>query len=190
MAKLGLSSPWVTFYHEVSAFFEKDSDITVVYNEDENVLNLYVDNAAKAAALTELLPVEKTFGAVTMRINVIPANRVAKTKLASFKATDEPVGMLYETALDGNEHLADIVHINGIFNNPMTYVIFRKEVIQYYNDSLGDFNGVCSTLMQNIAEEIFENRTGVYFCTDVQDSYRPTIPATIAPNLTAYTTTR
>lgn len=190
MAKLGLSSPWVTFYHEVSAFFEKDSDIKIVYNEDENVLNLYVDNAAKAAALTELLPVEKTFGAVTMRINVIPANRVAKTKLTSFKATDEPVGMLYETALDGNEHLADVVHITGIFNNPMTYVIFRKEVVQYYNDSLGDFNGVCSTLMQNIAEEIFENRTGVYFCTDVNDSYRPTITATIAPNLTAYTTTR
>lgn len=190
MAKLGLSSPWVTFYHEVSAFFEKDSDITIVYNEDENILNLYVDNATKAAALTELLPVEKTFGAVTMRINVIPANRVAKTKLASFKATDEPVGMLYETALDGNEHLADIVHINGIFNNPMTYVIFKKEVVQYYNDSLGDFNGVCSTLMQNIAEEIFENRTGVYFCTDVNDSYRPTIPATITPNLTAYSTAR
>lgn len=185
MARLSLSSPWVSFYHEVSTFFEKDPDVRVVYDEDENILNLYVDNASKAAALTELLPVEKAFGGVTMRINVIPANRVNAAKVASFKANNEPLGLVYEAALDGNEHLADIVHITGIFNNPMTYVIFKKEVVQYFNDSLGDFNGVCSTLMQNIANEIFEKREGIYFCTDIKD-VKPTLTISSTPNLSAF----
>lgn len=169
MAKLGLTSPWVTFYHEVNAFFEKDNDIKVIYNEDENVIDLYVDNGAKAAALTELLPTEKNFGAVTMSINVIPANRLNATKINKFLSNDVDKGNLIATALDGNDRLADVVRIVGIFNNPMTYIVFRKEVVQYFNDSLGDIHGVCSTLMQDIAKDIFEDTEGVYFCTDIEN---------------------
>ena len=169
MARLNLSSPWVSFYHEVSTFFEKDPDVRVVYDEDENVLSLYVDNAAKAAALTELLPVEKTFGAVTMRVNVIPANSIEETALKlKARAGNVPIAELYSNALAGNPHVKEIITINGIFNNPMTYVVFKKEVIQYFNDSLGDINGVCSTLCQDIANDIFAEKTGVYFCTDVE----------------------
>ena len=171
MAKLGLTSPWVTFYHEVNAFFEKDSDIRVIYDEEENVISLYVDNEAKAAALTELLPMEKIFGAVTLYIKVIPANRLNVNKINKLMITgNKDKGDLMATALEGNEHLARVVHITGIFNNPMTYIVFRKEVIQYFNDSLGDINGICSTLMQDIARDIFvENIEGVYFCTDTEN---------------------
>lgn len=167
MARIGLTSPWVTFYHEVSAFFEKDSDVKVIYDEEENILTLYVENSTKAAALTELLPVEKDFGTITMQIRVVPANQNNMKKLMNLRITDEPTGKLFEAALDGNKRLSQVVHIAGIFNNPMTYVVFKKEVVQYFNDSLGDINGVCSTLMQNIANDIFENKEGVYFCTDV-----------------------
>ena len=38
MARLSLSSPWVTFYHELCAFFDKDNDVRVVYDEDENIM--------------------------------------------------------------------------------------------------------------------------------------------------------
>ena len=51
----------------------------------------------------------------------------------------------------------------------MTYVVFKKEVVQYFNDSLGDIHGVCSTLMQDIAKDIFEDTEGVYFCTDTEN---------------------
>lgn len=171
MAKLGLTSPWVTFYHEIEVFFKKDPEVKVVYDEDENVINLYVDNAEKAAALTELLPVEKTFGAVTLKVNVIPANRINVFTLTEYKANivNQPLNQLYYAALNGNESLKEIIPVIGVFNNPITYVLFKKEVIQYFNDSLGDFNGVCSTLMQNIAKDIFENTEGIYFCTDIKD---------------------
>ena len=168
MARLGLLSPWATFYNELKAFFEKDDEVTVVYNEDENIVNLYVDNSEKAVALTELLPIEKKFGSITLQIKVIPANTNTK-KFAVIGAS--PVGDalemidLYGMALRGNRNFDGITTIHGIFNNPITYVIFTKRVIQYYNDSLGDVNGVCSTLMQNIANDIFEKKDGVYFCT-------------------------
>lgn len=169
MAKLSLLSPWAIYYNELKTFFEKDSEVTVVYDEENNVVNLYVNNPAKAAALTELLPVEKDFGAVTLKINVIPANDGNKIKFAAITASlaDEttPPAELYWTALADNGHFDQITTIRGIFNNPITYVVFKKHVVQYYNDSLGDINGVCSTLMQNIAENIFEKRNGVYFCT-------------------------
>ena len=171
MAKLGLTSPWVTFYHEVNAFFEKDSDIRVIYDEEENVISLYVDNEAKAAALTELLPTEKVFGAVTVYIKVIPANRLNVNRINKLMAGNENKGDLVATALEGNGRLSDVVRIVGIFNNPMTYIVFRKEVVQYFNDSLGDINGVCSTLMQDIAKDIFEDMEGVYFCTDIKDPF-------------------
>lgn len=173
MAKLGLLSPWAIYYNELKTFFEKDSEVTVVYDEENNVVNLYVDDYKKAAALTELLPVEKDFGAVTLKINVIPANDGNAVKFAGIVASladkATPPSELYWTALARNEHLDQITTLRGIFNNPITYVVFKKHVVQYYNDSLGDINGVCSTLMQNIAENIFEKREGVYFCTSTSE---------------------
>ena len=172
MAKLGLTSPWVTFYHEIEAFFKKDPEVKVVYDEENNVINLYVDNAEKAAALTELQTTKKTFGAITIKVNVIPANRINVFTLTEFKANmvNQPLNELYLAALNGNERFKDIIPVIGVFNNPITYILFKKEVVQYFNDSLGDFNGVCSTLMQNIANDIFEVKDGIYFCTDTEDS--------------------
>jgi hypothetical protein len=50
--------------------------------------------------------------------------------------------------------------------NPITYVIFKKEVVQYYDDNLGDAHGNRTTLYEQIANQIFEDREGIYFCTD------------------------
>ena len=52
----------------------------------------------------------------------------------------------------------------------MTYVVFVKEVVQYFNDDLGDANGVCSTLYQDIAKRLFTSTEGVFFCTNTNGS--------------------
>lgn len=116
MAKVGLSSPWVKFYHEVDAFFKSDPEVAVVYDEDKNILNLYVDNATKAEALAELLPVEKKFGSVILYITVIPSNKAiipSNTKLASKE------GQIVE-ALKGNNSVAYMYKNNMIFGNSIT----------------------------------------------------------------------
>ena len=158
MSKLGLSSPWVNFYRELEALFAKDPEVKVVYDEEKNDVKLYVDNLAKADALAQLLPVERTFGNITITVTVIPANKEGASKI-----------QLFRTAFEGNGAFNYTASAEGIFTNPIHYVVFANEVVQYFNDDLSDAHGVRSTLYQDIAEDIFENHESVYFCTNVPE---------------------
>lgn len=162
MAKIGLSSPWVLFYHEVEAFFKSDPEVNVVYNEEENILKLFVDNQTKADALMNLMPPQKDFGSVTLVIMIIPSN-TKKTTFKTFAKTD--TAGLIAAALEGNYRLSSIQQTK-LFTNPITYVVFKPQIVQYFTDSLGDINGLCSTLAQEIAKDIFTEIDGVYYCTD------------------------
>lgn len=162
MAVLKLASPWVTYYREVDALFREDPGVQVIYDAENVELKLYVSDAGKAAALTELLPTERAFGSVTMRITVIPGN--------DMELTGTDVG-LWEAAFVGNTAVAYVKNLE-IMGLQRTFVVFRNAVVQYFNDALNDIHGVCSTLYQYIADDVFdeEKRCGVFFCTDV-DQY-------------------
>ena len=151
--KTGLSSPWITFQHEVEALFKKDSEVKVVVNDAENKIDLFVENSAKADALTQLLPIEKDFGGRSIKINVIPANNFKENKAA-----------LFEQAFEGNPIFDSVLTIEGMYNNPVNYVIFDNQVAQYWNDNLGDPHGNVSTLYQEIAKNVFDVE-GVNYCT-------------------------
>lgn len=160
MARLKLTPPWVNYYYELNAMFGEDDDIKIVYDEDENIINLYVNRDTKAEALAELLPDEKEFGNVTLKINIIPANSPSNYRFCSCKG-------LFEKAFIGNPAFVYTKTIEGIFTNPITYVVFANEVVQYYNDNLSDINGMRSTLYQEIAKDLFGERDGVFYCTDL-----------------------
>lgn len=159
MALLKLSSPWVTFYRELNAMFEQDPEVTVIFDEEENDVTLYVDNAAKAEALQLLIPEQKTFGNVTLKIDIIPANDVNRTNYVDCEA-------VFTTAFKDNGAFCYADTIYGIMSNPITYVVFQNRVVQYFNDSISDIHGLCSTLYQDIAKDIFNPLPGVYYCTN------------------------
>lgn len=125
-----------------------------MWDNEECNLKIYVESMSKAEALAQLLPEEKTFGGVTMTIEVIPANRL----------TDNI--NLFKDAFANNPSVSFIETIYGL-NNPLTFIVFEPEVVQYYNDSTGDYHGIASTLYQDLANDIFEDRAGIYFCTDL-----------------------
>ena len=156
MSVLGLASPWITFYREIETLFKEDPGVRVIYDQDENAVRLYVEDSVKADALTQLLPTERTFGNVTVSVEVIPANKI----LASCKTN------LFRAAFKDNPALSFIQTINGIFTNEITYVVFVNKVVQYHNDSLADVYGQCSTLYQELAKDIFGESEGIFFCTD------------------------
>ncbi len=57
-------------------------------------------------------------------------------------------------------------HVDGIFSNDISYILFEPKVVQFFNDDLGDLNGLRSTLYQDIAANVFEDaHEGVFFCT-------------------------
>lgn len=181
MARLNLSAPWVLYYHEVKAMFEKDYEVTVIYDDSEEnkpELKIYVDTeyAKKAEAIEKLLPASVRFGTVGMGISVIPINtglRFSKSgkyyggKRLFNKDLDSPIDIFY-AAFNNNCALINVDVITGVFSNPIYYVTFRKEVVQYFTDDLSDPNGIRSTLYQEIAKEIFKPIEGVYYCTDTR----------------------
>lgn len=158
MATLNLTTPWVEYYRKIDAIFKNDSEVNVLYNNDTREIRIFVDNGAKANAIDTLLPDTVNFGNVELTINVIPSNG---EKL-------EIPRNLYSVVFTGNSAVERIETVEGIFSNPITYIIFKKEVVQYYNDDLGDYFGVRSTLYETIAQEIFNSQEGVYFCTNIE----------------------
>lgn len=153
--KVGISSPWYSYCHKVQALFKKDPEVRVEVDDSGTDLKvkLFVENPKKADALTQLMPVEKNVAGVTVYTEVIPANSPKKS-----------MGALFEDAFDGNPVFSEVMVIEGLYNNPITYVIFEDVVAQYYNDNLGDPHGNISTLYQELARDIFEIDS-INYCT-------------------------
>lgn len=157
--KIKLSPPWAIYLHQLQAFFKKDPSVKIFYNEGDGEITLYVREDNKAEALRGLLPYEKSFGNVSVKINVVPNEIVPDT--------DKHV---IEEAFTGNEALSYIRVVEAP-GEPLIYVVFKKEVVQYFNDDFTDLHGVCSTLYQTLADEIFEKvPNNIFFCTDTEDS--------------------
>lgn len=167
--RLKLSPPWITYVNKLQALF--DGDPLIAFNldyENENgpTVVMSCGNGDKTAALMKLLPAEKEFGNIKLHIIVdgIPSNR-------AFTSMKE----LFEVAFDKNPAFAYAVTPaqDGYIWMPMTYVVFKNCVVQFFNDNLNDCHGVISTLYETIADEIFDdfihnNAVAIYFNTDVE----------------------
>lgn len=153
MEKLMLSAPWVTYIHELQMLFEQDKDIRMVVDSNYMEVKLYVEDWRKADALSKLLPQEKVFENVTLKIEVIPANH----------GDDSPFSLI-QVAFKGNPVFVGAESASkmiGTFN----YAVFKKEVAQFFNDQLDDINGNRSMLYQDIARDVLGEKDGVFYCT-------------------------
>lgn len=157
-ASTKLAPPWITYVSELEQMFLYDPEVHVLYDNDEHTVRLYIDEPAKATALSLVLPAEKQFGPITLIITVIPAN-----------GSVENLDNLWEAAFHNNPVFSFTKRITGVFTNPITYVVFKNKVVQYFNDDLSDVYGNCSTLYQNIAADIFNVCDGTFFCTDTDE---------------------
>lgn len=170
MATLKLSSPWVEYYRKISALFAGDRDIRIVFDEEEPKLRIYVDDDQKARAMDALVGTEKVFGNVTLKIEVIPANDKVELLSATTGYTKTEKENLAVVLLQGNSAVKDIHVIENFFDGTVTYIIFKKEVVQYFDDDLGSFYGLKSTLYENIAKDVLSPVAGVYYCTSDRDT--------------------
>jgi hypothetical protein len=149
-----LSSPWVIFYKEINAVFGKDPDINVVFDDEKNEIKLHVKDATKADAISQILPEKKTFGNYSVTVTVIPENNNADTF------------SLFTKAFKGNPVFAGIKKVDNPIINDVKYILFKPEVVQFFNDDMSDANGLESTLYQDIAEDIFRYFPNTFYCTE------------------------
>lgn len=151
-----LSAPWETYYREIKALFGSDPAIKLNYDEETKVIKMYVEGQDKADALTELLPSVKMFGNVPVYLDVVPSYFVKVSKFKTFcKAFDGNPAFVYAKATSGT---------SGEF--AAEYIVFKKKVVQFFNDDLSDVNGNCTTLYETIAKDVFGEDSGVFFCTE------------------------
>ena len=166
---VSLMAPWWTLYREISAMFAGDSSVRVMYNPEDEEIKLYVDDRLKASALEKVLIGKHVFGDHEVNVTVIPNNckdiADASVNLAG-SGTDFSKNPIFY-ALEKNAAVDLIADFNVPFGN-FTYVVFKAKVVQFFNDDLGDINGNCTTLYQEIAKKIFKV-SGVYFCTAPKD---------------------
>ena len=155
---LNLSSPWMIFYKEMEMLFKGDPEVNLSFDEDNHIINIRVDNQEKANALEKILPMEKTFGTITVKIRVIPANGYVTTKAT-----------LFEQAFNGNPVFAYLQNSSKGIYSDLAYVVFKREIAQFFADDLSDIHGFRSMLYQDIAKDIFGDITGIFFCTDTDE---------------------
>lgn len=155
-SRLNLSAPWVIYYRMLEALFSKDADIEVEFDEMRPEVKLNVKNPIKVDALNRLLPNSKQYGSVTLKISVVMCPYGDRTDID-----------LLEDLFEGNEAVSYITKIvDPDMSNAANFVVFQKEVVQYFADNLGDVNKLNSTLYQDIAREVFGELPGIFFCTN------------------------
>lgn len=160
--KLKLSPPWVTYMNMITALFDGDPQIAINYNDEVPCLILSTNNGDKAEALRRLIPNEKIFGNVSLKLGIDgPTTNIAFP-------TNEA---LMKTAFSRNPALSFVQSIEGIVS-AFTYVVFKNTVVQFFNDNLKDIHGIVSTLYEDIAREVFAdakvNLNNVAYNTDIE----------------------
>ena len=157
-----LSPPWVTYYRYIESLFKGDEDVEVVYDDESYVVAVNVFDETKASALRIILPSKKEFGNVTLNIEV---NYVCESDEEGTELVN-----VFRMAFQGNPNVNDIISVENIFGDTIDFVIFKKEVVQFFNDDISDAHGVKSTLNENIAREVFDKYNGkILFCTDTEE---------------------
>lgn len=162
--RLKISPPWVTYMNKLQALFDGDPQLAFNIDYENMTVALAGNNGEKNAALQRLLPTEKKFGNITLKI--IVDGPIANIAFPTQKD-------LFDTAFAGNPAYAYSVSPadEGYWFFSMTYVVFKNHVVQFFNDNLNDCHGLISTLYQDIAAEIFEDAelSNVYYNTDIEN---------------------
>lgn len=155
MIKTKLSPPWITYYRKIQQLLSQDSDVFLMFDQEEMIIRIYVGNAAKAQALEQLMVQNAAFGNVTVSVEIIPPNeRPAATGLS-----------VYEEAFAGNPVFMGTREITLPVAGSLRYVVWTRDVAQFYNDNLADYNGNTTVLMEEIAREVLIPEPGVFHCT-------------------------
>ena len=155
--KVKLAAPWIVYANQVEAMFKEDPDVKFEYDDAEKFITLRVNGDDKADALTQLLPAEQNFGGVVLTLRVIPANDTETTTMD-----------LFRRAFGGNPIVSEFVSAETLWGT-LNFVVFKPKVVQYYDDNMMVLNGLKTTLYQDLAKEVFDGNSEVFFCTEKID---------------------
>ncbi len=151
-----LSPPWYTLWNKVKYSIGEDPEVVVgdlQTQSDPFIIPIRVDNRQKAQALASIMNPSYSLG--NIHINVEISDSSGKIISPINPTSPEQLSEMVQTGLQGN-HLFLKVVTQPLFPNArlIVFPVFKKEVIQFYNDDLSDlynnFNNVAALVFQNV----------------------------------------
>lgn len=169
MLSIKLEAPWYTYQKKLNALFSKDPDIKVgeVYESDSEDYDYGIDieikNHEKFVALDRVLLKTVGFANIVLQITLFDEEN----------SEQDPAIDLFKKVFEGNPIVKDIKETIDRTGTSRAYVRFEPDVVQFFDDDLGDYNGNWNGLAQDIAKEVFSKTSWqINFCTAEKDNGR------------------
>ena len=164
-----IQAPWWTYYNKVKALLGNDTDLSIgqLSESGEKIYSFNVDstNTDKIIALQKIFKTVIPMGNITLKINFNVIND-GTPEMSYTKITAED----FRTAFNENP-IVDEVNEVSLFDTNFIFVIFKKKIIQFYNDDITDYWGNYNGLAEDIAREVFTDRmfhSGFNYCTNIK----------------------
>ena len=154
---LGISSPWMTYYKKLVALFGDDPELEVSWKEEgeEKSVIIASTNTFKIMALEKLLDPKITFGNIILTIKCLVKD-----------GSEESVSAIFKTAFAGNPHISKVIDQETMGCIEQTFVLFKPEVIQFFNDDITDYHGNWNGLSEDIMRDVINANLRVNIGTD------------------------
>jgi len=152
-----LSPPWYTFFNYLKHSIGKDQCVDVLdmeeISEGDFLIPVEVRDRGKAIALATILVPCKNFGNINVRIKVLYCGRAVKPYCHPHDVS--VLIKIFEEALETNYYF-EYVESGVLFGSTIVFPVFKREVIQFFNDDLSDlysnFNGVAAMVFAEVLE--------------------------------------
>ena len=159
-----LSPPWFTFYNFVKHSIGNDTCVKVLdmkeVSDFEYIIPIKVWDLDKAIALATIMELHKNFGNINVCIKIYFGGQVVKPKKAPENV--EEMLEIFEDALDTNCYFQFVESVK-IFAASIIFPVFKKSVIQFFNDDISDlfsnFNGVAAKVFIEVLKPKIGNFT-------------------------------
>lgn len=167
-----LSPPWYTLWNEIKSTIGKDSSVKV---SDLDVrqypyqINITTDHHKKGRALATIIKLVHEFENVQVRIHIQNSNGNPHEPFPVTNSNE--LASVIRTALHGNPLFKNVYRgpTSVLFASRNVFPVFKKTVIQFYNDDLSDYyknyNKVASHVFAIVLKEEI-NGLNIYCSTE------------------------
>ena len=151
-----LSPPPYTYFNFIKHSIGNDSCLEVlemqVQEEGNYLIQIEVQDRRHARALAAILELHKNIGNENIYIEVLHKGTIVEPQ-EDYKTMKDFIKM-FETALCSNRYFNRATFIKSLAGYPIVFLIFKKEVIQFFNDDISDFfnnfNGVAADVFREV----------------------------------------
>lgn len=151
-----LSPPWYTLWNEINASIGNDPDVTVKPLDTQQspfIVPVQVGSHEKAEAIASILDLRHIIGNITVDVEI--RDQTGTIVSPKVPQTTEELAKMMETALGGNGWFSEVIARPIYPQGPeVIYPVFKKEVIQFFNDDLSDvysnYNNVAAFVFKDV----------------------------------------